>query len=151
MSDHSFSARTKRYQFENGLTLLVLENRTSPAVAISGYLLAGGYFDPPGKDLLADITAAMLNKGTRRHNDNAPHDERERARDNDCAAARLSFDSSHGARPQGGISFRENVSLKTTAAPKPIRRRAHLNTPRHVARREFDPASVRTLELRESR
>jgi zinc protease len=105
MSDHSFSARTKRYQFDNGLTLLVLENRTSPAVAVSGYLLAGGYFDPPGKDLLADITAAMLNKGTRRHTKFELADRME------SIGARLGFDALTFAASFGGRSLSEDFPL----------------------------------------
>ncbi|MDX2030405.1 MAG: pitrilysin family protein [Blastocatellia bacterium] len=64
MSDHSFAGRTKRYQLSNGLTLLVLENHANPTVSLSGSLRAGKYFSPAGKERLAGLTAAMLNKGT---------------------------------------------------------------------------------------
>jgi zinc protease len=63
MNDHSFQARTKRYQLNNGITLLVLENHSNPTVSLSGSARAGEYFNPPGKDNLAGVTANMLNKG----------------------------------------------------------------------------------------
>jgi len=50
MSEHSFAARTRRYQFSNGLTLLVLENHANPTVSVSGYLKAGAYFNPDDKE-----------------------------------------------------------------------------------------------------
>ena len=60
----SFSARTSREVFSNGIKLLVLENHANPTVSISGYLLGGAYFSPPGKYATARLTADMLNKGT---------------------------------------------------------------------------------------
>ncbi|MFN0084591.1 MAG: M16 family metallopeptidase [Blastocatellia bacterium] len=64
MSDHSFAKRTRRYQLPNGITLLVLENHANPTVSLSGSLRAGKYFSPAGKNRMAGLTAAMLNKGT---------------------------------------------------------------------------------------
>jgi zinc protease len=66
MSDNSFASRTKRFQLSNGITLFVLENHANPTVSISGYLIAGAFFNRPGKDGLSSITASMLNKGTAR-------------------------------------------------------------------------------------
>jgi zinc protease len=66
MSDNSFASRTKRFQLSNGITLFVLENHANPTVSLSGYLKAGAFFNPPGKDGLSSITASMLNKGTAR-------------------------------------------------------------------------------------
>jgi zinc protease len=60
----SFSVRTSREVLSNGITLLVLENHANPTVSISGYLLGGAYFSPPGKYAVARLTADMLNKGT---------------------------------------------------------------------------------------
>lgn len=105
MTDHSYAARTQRYQLDNGLTLLALENRTSPAVALSGYLIAGDYFNPPGKDLLADISAAMLNKGTRRHSKFELADRME------SSGARLSFDALTFAASFGGRSLSQDFPL----------------------------------------
>lgn len=99
MSNQSFAQRTQRYQLNNGLTLLVLENHTSPAVAMSGYLMAGEYFNPPGKDMLGDLTASMLNKGT------AGHSKFELADRLESIGARLGFDALTFAASFGGRSL----------------------------------------------
>lgn len=105
MTDHSFVTRTKRYQFDNGLTLLVLENHTSPQVAMSGYFLAGEFFNPPGKDLLGDLTATMLNKGTQRHT------KLELAERLESIGARLGFDALTFAASFGGRSLTRDFPL----------------------------------------
>jgi zinc protease len=64
VNSRSFAARTSREVLPNGIRLLVLENRANPTVSISGYLLAGAYFNPPDKYLLSRLTADMLSKGT---------------------------------------------------------------------------------------
>lgn len=61
---NSFVGRTAREELPNGIRLLVLENHANPTVSISGYLLGGSYFSPPGKYATARLTADMLNKGT---------------------------------------------------------------------------------------
>src|SRR5690348_12558740 len=99
MSNPSFAERTQRYQLNNGLTLLVLENHTSPAVAMSGYLMAGEYFNPPGKDMLGDLTASMLNKGS------AHHSKFELADRLESIGARLGFDALTFAASFGGRSL----------------------------------------------
>jgi zinc protease len=66
MSSTSFAARTRHFRLANGITLFVLENHANPTVSLSGYLKAGAFFNPPGKDGLSSITASMLNKGTAR-------------------------------------------------------------------------------------
>lgn len=50
---------------DNGVTVLVKENRASATVAIGGHLLAGGVFERPEQAGLAAFTAAMLRRGTR--------------------------------------------------------------------------------------
>jgi zinc protease len=60
----TFTDRTYRTILPNGLTLLVLENPANPTVSVTGYLRAGDYFDTEEKTGVADLTAAMLNKGT---------------------------------------------------------------------------------------
>jgi len=62
----SFVGRTERTRLPNGATLLVIENRATPSVALRGSLLAGSAFEPPTKPGLASLTAAMLERGTRR-------------------------------------------------------------------------------------
>jgi zinc protease len=59
-------ARPTRVVLENGVTLIVQENRANPTVSVSGALLsAGGIFDPAGKPGLAAFTASQLSRGTR--------------------------------------------------------------------------------------
>jgi zinc protease len=121
MSNQSFAERTQRYQLNNGLTLLVLENHTSPAVAMSGYLMAGEYFNPPGKDMLGDLTASMLNKGTERHSKFELADRLE------SIGARLGFDALTFAASFGGRSLTKDFpTLITTLAEM-------LRTPRFPA------------------
>jgi zinc protease len=105
MTDHSFATRTQRYQFDNGLTLLVLENHASPQLAMSGFLMAGEYFNPPGKDLLGDLTATMLNKGTQRHSKFELADRLE------STGARLGFDALTFATNFGGRSLTKDFPL----------------------------------------
>lgn len=62
----SFLARVARTVLPNGITLLVLENDANPTVSVTGYLRAGEYFNPVNQEGLAELTANMLNKGTRR-------------------------------------------------------------------------------------
>ena len=47
----------------NGTELLVLENHFNPTVAVSGSLHAGSVFAPPGRRLIASMTAGELAKG----------------------------------------------------------------------------------------
>lgn len=53
-----------RHVLDNGMVLLVQENHSNPTVAISGMVKAGSCFDPAGKSGTADLTSAMLNRGT---------------------------------------------------------------------------------------
>ncbi|HSO26674.1 MAG TPA: pitrilysin family protein, partial [Anaerolineales bacterium] len=52
-----------RVEFDNGLVVLSRANYNSPSVIVSGFLPAGGLFDPPEKLGLADFTAAALLRG----------------------------------------------------------------------------------------
>jgi len=65
-STTSTSQRPKptKVVLSNGLTLVVEENHANPDVAITGRILAGSIYDPSGKWGLADLTAAMLTRGT---------------------------------------------------------------------------------------
>jgi zinc protease len=61
-----FASRVVREELETGAVLLVLENASTPTVAVRGSLRAGSHFEPEGKPGLARITAEMLKRGTRR-------------------------------------------------------------------------------------
>ena len=53
-----------RIVLENGMTVIIQENRSNPTVAIQGSLNAGGMLDPEGKSGVAQMTAGLLLKGT---------------------------------------------------------------------------------------
>ncbi|WP_322507189.1 pitrilysin family protein, partial [Anaerolinea sp.] len=56
-----------RVELPNGIVVLVRSNFESASVTLSGYLPAGGLFDPPEKLGLAHFTALGLMRGTERH------------------------------------------------------------------------------------
>ncbi len=62
MSNHQ--APSTRHVFDNGLTLLIQENRFNQTVAISGRLKAGSMYDYEGFYGLSDSVANMLTRGT---------------------------------------------------------------------------------------
>ncbi|HEY0386205.1 MAG TPA: insulinase family protein, partial [Pyrinomonadaceae bacterium] len=64
----NFAGRVKRTELGNGATLLVLENPTTPTFSLRGSFRAGSYFEPRDKPGLAQLTAAMLERGTKRRN-----------------------------------------------------------------------------------
>lgn len=53
-----------RLTFDNGLTVLLLENHELPLVDFDLVVRTGAIADPPGKEGLADVTFALLRKGT---------------------------------------------------------------------------------------
>ena len=56
--------RPLRYVLDNGMVVIIQENKSNPTVAVQGSLNAGGMLDPAGKSGLAQITADLLLKGT---------------------------------------------------------------------------------------
>ncbi|MCL5105615.1 MAG: insulinase family protein [Armatimonadetes bacterium] len=55
-----------RVVLDNGIIVIVQENHSNPTIAINGNVKAGGYFDPKGKDGVADLTADMIGRGTQK-------------------------------------------------------------------------------------
>ena len=53
-----------RVVLPNGMVLIVQENHANKTVALSGYVRAGSMYDPDGKYGTAEMTAAMLGRGT---------------------------------------------------------------------------------------
>ncbi len=53
-----------RVELENGIVILSRANFNSPSVVVSGYMPAGGLFDPDEKLGLADFTVSALMRGT---------------------------------------------------------------------------------------
>lgn len=62
----NFAARVLRTGLQNGATLLVLENRATPTFSLRASFRAGSYFEPRDKPGLAQITANMLERGTKK-------------------------------------------------------------------------------------
>jgi zinc protease len=61
-----FASRVSRTELDNGATLLLLENRATQTISLRGSFRAGSYFEPRDKPGLAQITASMLERGTRK-------------------------------------------------------------------------------------
>lgn len=53
-----------RAELDNGAVVLLHERFDSPTFVIEGQIRAGSYFDPPGREGLAGLVAAMLRRGT---------------------------------------------------------------------------------------
>jgi len=54
----------RKVVLRNGMTLLLMEQREVPLVSFSVLMKAGSVNDPPGKEGVASMTAALLRKGT---------------------------------------------------------------------------------------
>jgi zinc protease len=61
----TFAARTTRKVLSNGIILDVVENHAVPTVAIRGIVKAGDAFAPADKPGLPQLTALMLERGTK--------------------------------------------------------------------------------------
>ncbi len=56
--------RIKEKQLDNGISLVVLENKILPIISIAGAVKAGGVYDPWKKMGLASLTARTMRRGT---------------------------------------------------------------------------------------
>src|SRR5262245_36916127 len=115
MSNLSFAARTRRYQFPNGISLLVLENPANPTVSLSGFIKAGAFFNPADKDGLSSITASMLNKGTLKRS------KLEIAESLESAGARLGLGSNTFPVSVSGQSLSRDLSLIISTLAEELR------------------------------
>ncbi|MDI6828339.1 MAG: pitrilysin family protein [Armatimonadota bacterium] len=82
------SIKPLRVVLDNGIVIIIHENRSNPTVGIQGSLNAGSAFDPAGKSGLAQMTAKMLMKGTTRRTAD------QIARDKDFVGMSLDTDAS---------------------------------------------------------
>lgn len=57
-----------RVVFENGITVLVRENHSSPVVVLEGALATGSIHDPVGKGGLSSFVASMMTRGSQKYN-----------------------------------------------------------------------------------
>ncbi len=105
MQDNSFKSRTHRYEFSNGLRLLILENHTNPTVSISGVLNAGSYFNPPERSGIASLTASMLKKGTKRRS------KLEIAEEMETAGSQVTFSANTFTASIGGLTLSRHFDM----------------------------------------
>ncbi|MEJ7576565.1 MAG: pitrilysin family protein, partial [Pyrinomonadaceae bacterium] len=100
-----FASRVERVELKNDSTLLTLENRATPIIALRGSLRAGSYFEPRDKPELATLTAEMLERGTRRRS------KIEIATELESVGAELSFSADAFSVSIGGRSLSKDLPL----------------------------------------
>ncbi|HEV7375613.1 MAG TPA: pitrilysin family protein, partial [Pyrinomonadaceae bacterium] len=66
VASSNFASRVVRTELQTGAVLLLLENRATPTISLRGSFRAGSYFEPRDKPGLAQITASLLERGTKR-------------------------------------------------------------------------------------
>jgi zinc protease len=66
VASSNFASRVVRTELPSGAALLLLENRATPTISLRGSFRAGSYFEPQDKPGLAQITANLLERGTKR-------------------------------------------------------------------------------------
>ena len=107
----SFAERTVHRVLANGIIIDIVENHALPTVAIQGIIRAGRMSAPAGKPAIPQLTAMMLNRGTR------SADKRTLAARLDGVGAQLSIASGpHHANLTGaGLSRDLPLLLETLA------------------------------------
>ena len=107
----TFAQRTLHRVLGSGITLDVLANHAVPTVAVHGIVLAGRMHTPREKPALAQLTAMMLERGTK------THDKRAIAALLDGVGARLHVVSDmYGATIQGSSLSRDTRLLLSVLA-----------------------------------
>ncbi len=94
-----------REELENGIIILTRPNFNSPSVVVSGYLTAGGLYDPDEKLGLSDFTAAALMRGTAKRDFQGIYDALK------SAGASLSFNGATHTTSFSGKALSEDLPL----------------------------------------
>lgn len=94
-----------RVVLENGIVVLSRANFNSASTVVSGYLHAGGLFDPDEKLGLADFTASTLMRGTAKRSFQEIYDSLE------SVGASLGVESGTHTAAFGGKSLAEDLDL----------------------------------------
>jgi len=94
-----------RTELPNGITVLVYENHSSPAVVISGYLWAGSQSETAQQAGLGSFTSGSLMRGTERYTFSQINEALE------STGAQLGFQSSVHTVGFGGKSLAEDLDL----------------------------------------
>jgi zinc protease len=111
----NFASRVVRTELESGATLLVLENRATPTVSLRGSFRAGSYFEPRDKPGLAQITANMLERGTKKRT------KFELAGDLERVGAQLAFSADPFAVNVAARALSKDLSLIINAISEMLR------------------------------
>jgi len=141
------------FSLSNGLQVLLLPDKNTPTITLSGYIKAGQEFDPKNKGGLAALVAANLMSGTKNKNSSAIA--------NTLAAkgANLNFQTSREGVQIEGSSLAKDlpVIIKTLAdvVKNPTFPTKELEVSRHKALSELaqnsdDPAKVAIKTLMQS-
>ena len=107
----TFAERTVRRELPNGIVLDVLVNRAAPTVALNGIVLAGQMHAPAGKPAVPQLTAMMLNRGTR----TATKEQIAAKLDAVGAQAEVSSGPHHATLTAGGLARDLPLMLETLA------------------------------------
>lgn len=94
-----------RVVLDNGIVVIVQENRSNPTIAIAGNLKAGSYFDPRGKNGVASLAAEVIGRGTGRRS------ALELAKEADFVGASLSTSASVESADFGAKSLSKDFPL----------------------------------------
>jgi zinc protease len=105
-----------RVQLANGITVLVYENHSSPAVVVSGYLWAGSLSEPPEQAGLANLTAGALMRGNERRTFGEINQALE------SVGAQLGFSAGTHTVSFGGKSLAEDLDLLLEVASDSLMR-----------------------------
>lgn len=116
-----------RVELPNGINILIRSNFNSPSVVFTGYIQAGGLFDPPEKLGLADFTASSLLLGTQQFDYATIYDKLE------SAAANLNFDSGMHTTGFSGRCLVEDFEMLCTLFASALRNPTF--PPEHVERK----------------
>jgi len=68
VSARAAEIKPKRVVTDNGITLLILERPSLPIISVEALIRAGSLYDPNDKAGLANLTASLLEEGTKKRN-----------------------------------------------------------------------------------
>lgn len=111
----NFASRMIRTKAESGATLLLLENHATPTISLRGSFRAGSYFEPRDKPGLAQITANMLERGTKRRT------KLQLANDLESVGAQLAFSADPFAVNVAGRALSKDLPLVLATLAEELR------------------------------
>jgi zinc protease len=136
----SLEATQVRKVMPNGLVVIAREDHTVPSVALFGMMKGGSIYDPPGKEGLANFTAAMLSQGTQTRTWQQIAEALEFAGADFSAASSLSFTA------LSGRSLKNDLTLLLEIAADQVRRPSFPADQVEKVRKEIQNAIRESLE-----